>query len=97
MILLLSKTVPIYLNSEYLVQIKNAYRICTSLGMVFSAVGIAFCGIRMLLGGTENARRMLQTMLMIFFAMSALLLIPSVVSSGVNLFSQLSWDPSHLR
>ena len=75
----------------------SAARILQTLALTGGAVGIAFCGMEYALGSDQTASKAISKAFIIFAAVAALFMLPSVVRLGISVVSNLKWDPSSLK
>lgn len=76
-----------------LVGVGNAIRVG---GMAIGALGLAFCGIKYVMGNDSAASQALKLAFMIVIAMGILNVLPIVIQVGVSIGQSAAWDPSSL-
>ena len=80
-------------TADWSVQLAAAGKAIRDIGLVFSALGLAWCGIKYLKGGDQEASQAVHMALLITIAAAVLLLIPNIIQTGVRIGQAGRWKP----
>ncbi len=72
------------------------YRAVKNAGTCLGAVGAAFCGIEYFKGGDSEAEKAVKRLIVILTAVAALNLVPLAAGFGVDLASEIRWEPPEI-
>ena len=84
------------IDSRFNLKVKTIGNVLTTIIECFSALALAFNGIRMFLGSEDSAEKAYKEIVVIMIALVVFLFLPYCIKLGKNIGAEIAWNPATL-